>query len=89
MARKKDFMNVWERLTKYLEKEIQVFDIEMMEYLNFTPESWRIWKPKLREKAEIMCFSIGEEKSKIRHRIIYEGKMWKWIEFNPIKFQNE
>lgn len=82
-------MNVWERLAKHLEEKIQVFDIEMMEYLNFTPESWRIWKPKLREKAEIIYFSIGEEESRIHHRIIYEGKTWKWIEFNPAKFQNE
>tara|TARA_Y100000590_G_scaffold160045_1_gene183522 strand:- start:1240 stop:1503 length:264 start_codon:yes stop_codon:yes gene_type:complete len=51
MARKKDFMNVWERLTKYLEKEIQVFDIEMMEYLNFSPQSWRAWKPRFLEMS--------------------------------------
>tara|TARA_B100001123_G_C14561303_1_gene730382 strand:+ start:288 stop:557 length:270 start_codon:yes stop_codon:yes gene_type:complete len=89
MTRKKDFMNVWARLTKHLEEKIQVFDIEMMEYLNFTPESWRIWKPKLREKAEIIYFSIDEGESSTHHRIIYEGKTWKWIEFNPIKFQNE
>ena len=60
MARKKNFMHMWERLHKILEEEIQIFDIEMMEYLDFTPESWRIWKPKLKEKAEITCFSIGK-----------------------------
>ena len=52
MARKKNFMHMWERLHKILEEEIQIFDIEMMEYLDFTPESWRIWKPKLKEKAD-------------------------------------
>ena len=77
---------MWERLHKILEEEIQIFDIEMMEYLDFTPESWRIWKPKLKEKAEIACFSIGEGESKKHHRIIFEGKTWKLIEYNPAKF---
>ena len=86
MARKKNFMHMWERLHKILEEEIQIFDIEMMEYLDFTPESWRIWKPKLKEKAEITCFSIGKGKSKKHHRIIFEGKTWKLIEYNPAKF---
>ena len=86
MARKKNFMHMWERLHKILEEEIQIFDIEMMEYLDFTPESWRIWKPKFKEKAEIAYFSIGEGKSKKHHRIIFEGKTWKLIEYNPAKF---
>jgi len=55
-------------------------DVTLMEKLNFTPPSWKIWKPKLIEKFSLGKYdgTIKESGKKIQYQITYNKRAKTW-----------
>ncbi len=63
-------------------------DYQVMNDLGFSPQSWKIWRPKLREICADLDFKEGEYKEgwhyqTENYKISYDKKIWK-IEQQPL-----
>ncbi len=55
MTKKIDFEKEWERLVEYITYSFRgkVSDVELMSALEYNPSSWKVWKPKFVEQANV------------------------------------
>lgn len=55
-----------------------IADYELMEMLNFSPPSWKTWKPLLRQKLTTGIQNYGDEGEMEHYRITYDKKQKTW-----------
>jgi len=83
MTRKLDFSLMWQKLLRIVDEAHPRFvqDVEIMEKLGFSPPSWKIWKPKLVEKADTTIFKNIDDETfkKIIYKIEYSKKRKNWF----------
>ncbi len=81
MRRTHDFNHLSEWVRKFILEREEVPDVILMEELNFTPPSWKMWKPKLIEKLSLYNYTRTDKNTGmvIEYRITYnkKEKMWK------------
>ena len=77
MTRKLDFLTVCKKLVNEFKTGIEpIHDVKIMVFLEFSPTSWKVWKPKLIEYYldEEYNFDNSEE----RFQISYDKKTKIW-----------
>lgn len=83
MTYKKDFRWIWSRLLDCVmnSKDRKIADVNLMEKLNFSPPSWKVWKPMFIEKSKQVGVYKNESNKKIGYMILYikKEKIWKAI----------
>ncbi len=82
MKRTRSFEDLTEHVRKLIarEGEGEILDVILMVKLNFTPPSWKIWKPKLIEWFSLKKYTgiSDESREKISYRIVYIKTMKTW-----------
>ena len=66
----------WEALDIIRKKE-KMYDVMLMMELDFTPENWKVWKPKLIELFAINTYQKENEITK--DRVVYDKKQKLWL----------
>ena len=68
MTKKKSVNWLWERLRKEcFERRSQIYDVDMMVFLGFSPQSWRVWKPRLLEMTTKYSITRDTKDGKCRN----------------------
>ena len=84
MTKKLDFGQKWQKIAKILfnSQDHTQPDVKIMFGLDFTPTSWKVWKPKLIEMANVQETDIVEKDDEgmkiFRCKITYEKKTQSW-----------
>jgi len=82
MVNKINFESKWNQLARIVFLLKSVPDVIMMERLDFSPSSWKVWKSKLIEKAMYHTADVfsNEENREIQIKIKYikKDKKWEW-----------
>ena len=82
MTRPIDFGEKFRQLTDIVKGSKEMSDVKLMEFLGFSPSSWKAWKPKFIEKIKEEKFEGFDETGKPTFfHIVYgrTSKKWKWI----------
>jgi len=88
MTRKLDFEEKWDRLVRIIldSWHLKLLDVEIMSSLDFSPMSWKVWKPKFVEKSRIMEVSRKNNDGKIIDEGLIEynkkKKLWRFKKFS-------
>ena len=79
MTKKLDFQEKWDKLVEILldSWQYRVLDVELMSNLDFTPTSWKVWKPKFIEKSKIMEISLNQKEYDCLIEYNRKKKIWK------------
>ena len=80
MKRTKDFEHFAKCAANLILKEEEMADVLLMNELNFTPPSWKIWKSKLIEWFAVNVYAITNNETNLvtSYKIIYDKKEKKW-----------
>ena len=62
-----------------IRKEERIYDVMLMMGLDFTPENWKVWKPKLIELFSVVTYDKEEPQNEIvKEKVIYDKKQKLW-----------
>jgi hypothetical protein len=85
MKQKLTFVDIALNAFQHIEREKTVLDVDLMIKLEFTPPTWKVWKPKLIQKlTNVKLSKTGTEKGDYtKVGISYSKKedTWKSTEF--------
>jgi len=68
---------------EHVREQGSVHDVRLMQNLDFSPQSWRVWKPKLIEIFSIHTFAKSyddKEEGKIKIEYSKKEKLWRAID---------
>jgi hypothetical protein len=88
MTKKLDFEQKWNKLVeKVLDSwHSKLLDVEIMTSLDFSPSSWKVWKPKFVEKSRIMEVSVKNNDGEAINEGLIEydkkKKLWKFKKYS-------
>ena len=83
LTQKLVFTDIAVKAMEYVKEQGSVHDVVLMQQLEFTPQSWRIWKPKLIEIFSIRTFrksSGRDEVGRIKIEYNKKEKLWRAID---------
>jgi len=60
LTQKLVFTEIAVKAMEYVIEQGSVHDVRLMQHLDFSPQSWRVWKPKLIEIFSIQTFGKKE-----------------------------
>lgn len=80
MVRTKNFDYVWTNLCKKIfeYEAFTVADVILMDRLGFSPQSWRVWRPKLIEKSNVHLYNFYKGSALTHYCISYDKKSKTW-----------
>lgn len=81
MTKKLNFQQKWEKLVEIILDSWsgKLLDVELMSSLDFSPTSWKVWKPKFIEKSRIMEIPLTRNGETKREGLIeYDKKKKLW-----------
>ena len=81
MTQKLEFNEIAVKAMEYVIEQGSVHDVRLMQHLDFSPQSWRVWQPKLIEIFSIQTFSKLDNKTgKIKIEYNKKEKLWRVID---------
>jgi hypothetical protein len=82
MTKKIDFKSKWFELVEIVVSWDIIPDVTLMELMEFSPTSWKIWKSKFDEKSKIHTEKYNNFGKEIMIEIKYikKEKKWTWKE---------
>ena len=80
MVRTRNFGRMWKKLCEKVTASayMTVADVTLMEYLELSPPSWKVWKPKLIEKSRIYLYIDYEDNIPTHFHISYDKRNKTW-----------
>jgi len=85
MRQKTTFADVTMKAFQLIEKDGKMLDVDLMIRLDFTPPSWKVWKPKLIQKLTNFPLPKTEAESgdytKVRIKYHKKEDVWESEEF--------
>jgi len=81
LTQKLEFTEIAVKAMEYVIEQGSVHDVRLMQHLDFSPQSWRVWKLKLIEIFSIQTFSKSDSKTgKIKIEYNKKEKLWRVID---------
>jgi len=75
------FSEIAVKAMEYVIEQGSVHDVRLMQHLDFSPQSWRVWKPKLIEIFSIQTFGKSDSKTgKIKIEYSKKEELWRVID---------
>jgi len=78
LTKAKNFQKIGSIAAIQLAEKSTMSDYELMIALNFSPPSWKTWKPFLIQYLTLQIHGIAVEKEKQKYKITYDKKQKVW-----------